>query len=65
MTDRQSKMLSEMKRGISDALNLIEEAAQDIDALKDTAEAMKAHYIGKLYQLSVLATIEAYYEKNG
>lgn len=65
MTDRQNNMLSEMKRGINDALDLIDAAAQDLETLKDNAEAIKAHYIGRLYQLSFLATIEAWYEKNG
>lgn len=65
MTDRQHNMLSEMKRGIIDALHLIEEATDEAEALKDTAEEMKSNYIGRLYQLSFLATIEAWYEKNG
>lgn len=66
MTDRQNNMLSEMKRGITDALHLIDEAGnQNIDILRDNAEEIKEHYIGRLYQLSFLATIEAWYEKNG
>lgn len=64
MTERQHNMLSEMKRGIKEALEIIE-ADPDIEAVEDTLEEMKAHYIGKLYQLSVLATLEAWYEKNG
>ena len=58
-------MLAEIKRGIKDALDIINEATDENEALKDTAEAMKANYIGRLYQLSFLATIEAWYEKNG
>lgn len=66
MTDRQNNMLSEMKRGITDALHLIDEAGgENLEILRDNAEQLKAHYIGRLYQLSFLATIESWYEKNG
>lgn len=64
MTDRQHNMLSEMKRGIKDALSLIEEV-KDIEALHNTAEEVGTNYIGRLYQLAFMATIEVFYEKNG
>lgn len=62
MTDRQNNMLAEIKRGIKDALKLIEEV-EDMQALEDTAQAVSAHYIGKLYQLAHLATIQAVVEE--
>lgn len=61
MTDRQCNMMSEMKRGIKDALELIEQV-EDMQAIEDTAQAVSAHYIGKLYQLAHLATIQAVIE---
>lgn len=65
MTDRQNKMLSEMKRGIADALDLIEQT-EDLQAVYDTAQDVKAnYYIGRIYQLAHIATIETIYEKNG
>lgn len=64
MTERQNNMLSELKRGISEALKLCENV-EDIEAPYNTAQDIKSHYIGKLYQLSFIATIEAIYEKSG
>lgn len=61
MTDRQCNMLSEMKRGIKDALDLMEQV-EDLQALEDTANEVSAHYIGRLYQLAHLATIQAVIE---
>ena len=64
MTDRQNKMLEEMKRGIKEALEICE-AVEDIEAPYNTAQEIKSHYIGKLYQLAFIATIETFYEKSG
>ena len=64
MTDRQNKMLEEMKRGIKEALEICENV-EDIEAPYNTAQDIKSHYIGKLYQLAFIATIEALYEKSG
>ena len=61
MTERQCNMLAEMKRGIKDALDLIDQV-DDLQAIEDTAQAVSAHYIGKLYQLAHLATIQAVIE---
>lgn len=61
MTDRQCKMFAEIKRGIKDALELIEQV-EDLQALEDTANEVSAHYIGRLYQLAHLATIQTVIE---
>lgn len=64
MTDRQKNMLAEMKRGIAEALKICEEV-EDSEAVYNTAQELKAHYVGKIYQLAFIATIETIYEKNG